>query len=86
MGWLIERSETTGRTTYTAAYRDVRGRQRSAGTFSSRRQAERAWQRAEAQQEMGRARELKQGRQSLRHYIETTWLPNHVVRWRRRRG
>lgn len=28
---------------------------------------------------MGRFRELKQGRQSLRNYVETTWLPNHVM-------
>jgi Phage integrase, N-terminal SAM-like domain len=28
---------------------------------------------------MGRVRELKQGRQSLRHYIESAWLPNHVM-------
>ena len=79
MGWLMQRTGTSGKTTYTAMYRDIRGRKRSAGTFSSRREAERAWQRAQTHQEIGRVRELKQGRQSLRHYIETTWLPNHVM-------
>jgi integrase len=79
MGWLMQRAGTSGRTAYTAMYRDIRGRKRSAGTFSSRREAERAWQRAQTHQEMGRVRELKQGRQGLRHYIETTWLPNHVM-------
>ena len=37
------------------SYRDLRGRQRSAGTFATQRQADRAWQRAEAQGRPGPA-------------------------------
>lgn len=79
MGWLKERPGQDGRTQYTAVYRDLRDRERSAGTFSSRREANRAWQRAEADLTAGRVGDPKRGRQTLRHYVETEWFPNHVI-------
>jgi integrase len=79
VGWLKVRSRQDGRSQYTAMYRDLRGRERSAGTFTSRRAANRAWQRAETDLTLGRVADLKRGRQTLRHYVETEWFPNHVI-------
>ena len=79
MGWLVERPGRDGRVQFTAVYRDLRGRQRSAGTFTSRRAANRAWQKAETGLLMGHVGDPKRGRQTLRHYVETEWFPNHVI-------
>jgi integrase len=79
VGWLMERSGRDGRPTYTAMYRDLRGRQRSAGTFTSERQANRAWQRAEAALASGRIPDPRRGRQTARAYVEHEWFPNHVI-------
>ena len=43
MWWLVERPGRGGRGQFTAVYRDLRGRQRSAGTFTIRRAANQAW-------------------------------------------
>ena len=64
---------------YTAVYRDLKGRQRSAGTFSQRREADRAWQRAEAKVAQGYLGDPGRGRQTFRDYVEKTWLPNHEI-------
>jgi hypothetical protein len=79
VGWLKERPGRDGRTRYTALYRDLRGRERSAGTFTTERQATRAWQRAESQLEAGRVGDPRRGRQTLRSYVQNGWLPNHVI-------
>lgn len=42
MGFSRKRSGQGGRTQYSAVYRDARGRIRHAGTFATRRQANRA--------------------------------------------
>ena len=46
MGFSRKRTGTGGRIRYTAVYRDLKRRQRSAGSFANRREADRAWQRA----------------------------------------
>jgi len=53
MGFTRERVGADGKVRYAATYRDLRGRQRSAGTFGNRRQAGRAWQRAEGKVAQG---------------------------------
>ncbi len=68
-----------GRVRYTAVYRDLKGRQRSAGTFATQRQADRAWQRAEAKVAQGYLGDPGRGRQTFRAYVENTWLPNHEI-------
>ncbi len=68
-----------GAVRYTALYRDLRGRQRSAGTFTTEKQADRAWQRAEARLAEGRVGNPRRGRQTFRAYVEGEWLPNHVI-------
>ena len=79
MGSTRERTGSDGRVRYTALYRDLKGRQRSAGTFTTRRQADRAWQRAESKVAQGQLGEPGRGRQTFRDYVEKTWLPNHEV-------
>ena len=79
MGFARERVGADGRARYTAVYRDLKGRLRSAGTFSQRREADRAWQRAEAKVAQGYLGDPGRGRQTFRAYVENTWLPNHQV-------
>lgn len=78
MGYSFERQVKAG-IRYTAVYRDVRGRLRSAGTFTTERQAERAWQRAEAELAVGRVADPRRGRQLLRDYVEDEWFPHHLI-------
>lgn len=79
MGWVVAKEGRDGKVRFRANYRDRRGRQRSAGTFTSERRAERAWQRAERDQEAGRIGDPNRGRQLLRVYVEQEWFPNHVI-------
>jgi hypothetical protein len=79
VGFSRERLGKDGKTRYAAMYRDLKGRQRSAGTYASRRLADKAWQRAEVRMELGRTGDPGLGRQTFRQYAEETWLPNHEV-------
>jgi len=79
MGSTRVRVDLHGKTRYIALYRDLRGRQRSAGTFASERQAEKAWQRAEVLVESGKLGDLRRGRQTFAHYVTQTWLPSHQI-------
>jgi integrase len=79
MGFTRERAGAGGKVRYAATYRDLKGRQRSAGTFSSRRKADRAWQRAEGKVAQGYLGEPGRGRQAFGDYVEKTWLPNHEI-------
>ena len=86
MGSSRERPGKDGKTRYFALYRDVKGRQRSAGTFATERQADKAWQRAEVAIGLGRVADPSRGRQTFQHYIEETWFPNHEVEATTRQG
>ena len=79
MGSTRERIGSDGSVHYAALYRDLKGRQRSAGTFTTQRQADRAWQRAESKVAQGQLGEPGRGRQTFRDNAEKTWLPNHEV-------
>jgi integrase len=79
VGSTRERIGSDGRVRYTALFRDLKGRQRSAGTFTTQRQADRAWQRAESRVAQGQLGEPGRGRQTFRDYVEKTWLPNHEI-------
>jgi integrase len=79
MGSVRERVDKDGKSRFVALYRDQRGRQRSAGTFPTQRQADRAWQRAEALVESGKLGDLRRGRQTFAHYVHQTWLPRHQI-------
>jgi integrase len=79
MGFARKRVGKGGKVKYTAAYRDLRGSIRSAGTFTSERAANQAWQKAEVELRQGRVGDPARGRQTLRKYVEERWLPNHVI-------
>jgi len=79
VGFSRERPGPSGNIRYAAIYRDLKGRQRSAGTFGTKRQADKAWQRAEAVIALGRVGDPARGRQSFRRYVEEVWLPNHEM-------
>ena len=86
MGWSRKRPDQKGRKRYTAYYRDVRGRTCVAGTFSSERDADKAWQAAEVKQAEGRVGDPRRGRQAFNRYVEEEWLPNHVIEVTTREG
>jgi integrase len=84
MGYSRVRTGRDGKRRYTAYYWDIRGRQRSAGTFSSRKEADRAWQREETKVAEGRAGDPRRGRQTFERYVRKEWLPSHVMELRTR--
>ncbi len=80
MGYLKERKSRDGGTIrYTACYLDLRGSLRSAGTYSNKKEANKAWQNAEAKLAEGRIGDPRRGRQRFRRYVEDEWLPHHVM-------
>jgi integrase len=79
MGWAKKRIGSDGKPRYTACYRDLKDRHRSAGTFTSKKQADQAWQAAEVEMRKGRVGDPARGRQTFKQYVEQTWLPNHQI-------
>jgi integrase len=79
MGYAKKRTGRNGKPRYTAVYLDLRGSERSAGTFASEKAANRAWQNAEVELRQGRVGDPARGRQTFRRYVEKQWLPNHVL-------
>ncbi|MBA9007222.1 tyrosine-type recombinase/integrase [Thermomonospora cellulosilytica] len=79
MGFSRKRVDKDGNVRYTATYRDLKGRIRSAGTFSSKKKADKAWQDKEAELRQGRVGDPSRGQMTLRKYAEDVWLPNHRI-------
>src|SRR5215470_13986259 len=79
MGYSRVRAGLDGKRRYTAYYWDIHGRERSAGTFSSRKEADRAWQREETKVAEGRAGDPRRRRQTFERYVRDEWLPSHVM-------
>jgi integrase len=79
-GGLLARAASKGRQAQVCRpLRDLKGRQRSAGTFATERQADKAWQRADASIGLGRISDPRRGRQTFQRYVEDSWLPNHEM-------
>ena len=79
MGYLKERADRNGKPRYTACYLDPRGALRSAGTYSNKKDANHAWQRAETKIAEGRLNDPRRGRQTFCRYVAEEWLPHHVM-------
>lgn len=79
MGFSRRRIGGDGRPRYTAYYLDAQGQERSAGTFATRRDADRAWQQVEATYAAGRPSDPRRGRLAFRTYVDEIWFPNHVL-------
>ena len=80
MAWIKERITDDGDKRFVACYRDPEGRQRSAGTYSSRRAAERAANREEAKVREGSWHDHSRGQVTFADYVETVWLPTSTSR------
>jgi hypothetical protein len=79
MGYVKKRIANDGSKRYTACFLDLRGSLRSAGTFPNRKDASKAWQRAEAKIAEGRVNDPRRGRQRFERYVTEEWLPHHVM-------
>src|SRR6266498_2059458 len=79
MAWVKVRVTDDGTKRFAACYRDPEGRLRSAGTFSSRRAAERAANREEAKVREGAWHDHTRGQVTFAEYVETVWLPSKHV-------
>jgi len=79
MAWVKERVTGDGDKRFVACYRDPEGRQRSAGTYSSRRAAERAGNREDAKVREGAWHDHSRGEVTFAEYVETVWLPSKQV-------
>jgi len=86
VGFSRKRIGRDGKPRYTAYYKDIKGRERSANTFSTKKDADRAWQKAEAKLAEGRVGDPARGRMLFERYVEDTWLPNHVMEPSTREG
>ena len=86
MGFSRKRVGTAGRVRYAAMYRDARGRVRQAGTYATRKDANLAWQRAEALLAAGRPGDPTAGRITFATCVEDQWFPNHVLEPSTREG
>ena len=62
-----------------ALYRDARGTVRSAGSYPTRKRADKAWQHAEALLTTGRPEEQRARRITFTDYVIARWFPNHVL-------
>lgn len=79
MAWVKVRTTSKGERRYVACYRDPEGRQRSAGTFSSSRAAERAGNREEQKVLAGAWHDHSLGEVRFKEYVETDWLPSKHI-------
>jgi integrase len=84
VGYSRKRTGRDGKPRYTAYYWDFRGTERSAGTFTNKKQADKAWQRAETRIAEGRVGDPRRGRQTFERYVREEWLPNHMMELRTR--
>jgi integrase len=79
MGYSYRRVGVKGKPRYAAIFCDQRGRRRSAGTFATKREADRAWAAAESDALLGVGRDLRRGKISFAAYVTGTWLPHHQL-------
>lgn len=79
MGYARKRLGRDGKPRYTAYYLDIRGQDRSAGTFPTKKQANDAWKVAEAGVRAGKQGDPGRGRQTFQTYVLYKWLPYHQL-------
>jgi integrase len=58
--------------------------ERSVGTFSNKKEADKAWQRLETKVAEGRAGDPRRGRQTFAAYVMDEWFPSHMIELRTR--
>jgi integrase len=86
MGFSRKRTGRDGKPRYTAYYVDLKGQERSAGTYGTVKLANKAWQDAEVKLAEGRVGDPARGRMRFQRYVEDAWLPHHVMEPSTRQG
>lgn len=79
MGYSRKRTGRDSKPRYTAYYLDIRGSERSAGTFSNKKDANDAWKKAEGDIRAGRQGDPGRGKQTFQEYVRDKWLPHHLL-------
>ena len=79
MGHAYRRTGVAGKPRYTAIFEDARGKRRSAGTYPTKKEADRAWAAAEADALLGHGHDPRRGKVTFRTYVTGTWFPNHQL-------
>jgi|CZKT01.1.fsa_nt_gi hypothetical protein len=77
MGFSRKRIGRDGKPRYTAYYLDIRGQERSAGTFPNKKDANDAWKKAEGTVSGGKPGDPSRGKQTFEAYALDKWLPHH---------
>ena len=86
MAWVRKRTGADGRPRYQATYRDARDRKQVAGTFATKKEAERAAYEAEAAIAAGRLGGAEAGKRPFKTYVDDIWFPHHVLEPSTREG
>ena len=79
MGFSRKRTGRDGKPRYTAYYLDLRGRERSAGTFSTKKDATTPGRSRGGQVRAGKRGDPSRGKQTFETYVMEKWLPNHQL-------
>lgn len=79
MAWVKPRITSDQQKRWVACYRDTEGRQRSAGTYSTKRAAQRAANREEQRMLAGSWRDHSLGEVRFREYVVHEWLPSKHI-------
>jgi hypothetical protein len=79
MGFARKRVGKNGKSRYTAYYLDIRGQERSAGTYSNKKDADDAWKKAEVAVGAGKQCDPGGGKQTFEVYVLDKWLPHHQL-------
>jgi len=79
MGFSRKRTGRGGKPRYTAYYLDIRGQERSAGTFPNKKDANDAWKKAEGAVSAGKPGDPGRGKQTFEVYVLQRWLPHHLL-------
>ena len=79
MAFAKKRIGAGGKVTYTAVYLDPDGRERSAGTFEGKREAERAARKAQTTVETAEWIDPVDGKLTFTKYVEEYWWPSRQL-------
>jgi integrase len=79
VGFTRKRPGRDGKPRYTAYYMDIRGQERSAGTFGRKKDSDEAWKKAEVAISAGKRGDPSRGRQTFHSYVLEKWLPHHQL-------
>jgi integrase len=86
VAWVRKRKGADGKYRYQACYRDGRDLIKTAGTFATKKEAEKAGYAAEEAILAGRMSGAALGKLHFRRYVDEVWFPHHVIEPSTREG